>query len=92
MYILLIGLGGLVMGPKIFAGPGMHPAGATWSYGYLTMIVVLAPAVLDSQTGAAAGSAFWSRLAMFIWATIYGTGAVFVFDTLWPRKQADEAE
>ena len=92
MYILLIGLGGLVMGPKIFAGPGMQPAGATWSYGYLTMIVVLAPAVLDSQTGAAAGDAFWSRLEMFMWATIYGTGAVFVFDALWRRKPADKPE
>jgi len=92
MYILLIGLGGLIMGPRIFGGPGMHPAGATWSYGYLTMIVVLAPAVLDTQTGAAAGDAFWSRLEMFVWATIYGTGAVFVFDTLWPRKSADESE
>ncbi len=92
MYTLLIGLGGLVMGPRIFAGSGMQPAGATWSYGYLTMIVVLAPAVLDSQTGAAAGDAFWSRLAMFIWATIYGTGAVFVFDTLWRRKPAADPE
>jgi hypothetical protein len=92
MYILLIGLGGLIMGPRIFAGPGMQPAGPTWSYGYLTMIVVLAPAVLDSQTGDAAGAAFWSRLEMFIWATIYGTGAVFVFDTLWPRKPADESD
>lgn len=92
MYIMLIGLGGLIMGPRIFAGTGMHPAGATWSYGYLTMIVVLAPAVLDTQTGAAAGDAFWSRLEMFIWATIYGTGAVFVFDTLWRRKPADESD
>ena len=92
MYILLIGLGGLVMGPRIFAGPGMHPAGATWSYGYLTMIIILAPAVLDTQTGAAAGSAFWTRLEMFIWATIYGTGAVFVFDTLWRRKPAAKPE
>jgi hypothetical protein len=88
MYILLIGLAGLVMGPRIFAGPGMHPAGATWSYGYLTMIIILAPAVLDTQSGAAAGSALWTRLEMFIWATIYGTGAVFVFDTLWRRKPA----
>ncbi len=92
MYILMIGLAGLVMGPRIFAGPGMHPAGATWSYGYLTMIVVLAPAVMDTQSGAAAGAAFWTRLGMFIWATIYGTGAVFVFDTLWPRKRAAESE
>ena len=86
IYVLLIGLGGLIMGPRIFAGAGMHPAGATWSYAYLTMIVVLAPAVLDGQTGASADAAFWSRLQMFIWATIYGTGAVFVFDMLWRRK------
>jgi len=86
IYVLLIGLGGLIMGPKIFAGAGMHPAGPTWSYGYLTMIVVLAPAVLDGQAGASADAAFWSRLQMFIWATIYGTGAVFVFDTLWRRR------
>ena len=38
MYVLLIGLGGLVMGPRIFAGLGMHPQGTTWSYGYLTML------------------------------------------------------
>jgi hypothetical protein len=92
MYILLIGLAGLVMGPKIFAGAGMHHAGPTWSYGYLTMIVVLAPAVLDMQFGTAAGAAFWSRLEMFIWATIYGTGAVFVFDTLWRRKPAADSK
>ena len=92
MYVLLIGLGGLIMGPKIFAGRGLQPAGATWSYGYLTMIVVLAPAVLDGQTGASADAAFWSRLQMFIWATIYGTGAVFVFDALWRRKPAAEPE
>jgi hypothetical protein len=90
MYTLLIGLAGLVMGRRIFAGPGMHPGGATWSYGYLTMIVILAPAVMDTQVGAAAGAAFWTRLQMFIWATIYGTGAVFVFDTLWPRKRTLE--
>ena len=92
MYVLLVGLGGLVMGPRIFAGPGMHPAGATWSYGYLTMLVVLAPAVMDTQSGAAAGAAFWTRLEMFVWATIYGTGAVFVFDTLWRRKPTPESD
>jgi len=92
MYVLLIGLGGLIMGPKIFAGPGMHAAGPTWSYGYLTMIVVLAPAVLDGQTGVSADAAFWSRLQMFIWASVYGTGAVFVFDTLWRRKPDGQSD
>ena len=92
MYTLLIGLAGLVMGPKTFAGPGMHPQGATWSYGYLTMIVILAPAVLDGQAGASADVAFWSRLGMFILATLYAIGAVFIFDTLWPPKRKDDSK
>ncbi len=91
MYTLLIGLAGLVMGPKIFKGPGMHPDGETWSYGFLTMIVILAPAVLDGQIGTSADAAFWSRLIMFILATLYAIGAVFVFDTLWPPKQSADS-
>ena len=86
LYVLLVGLAGLVMGPRIFSGPGIHPSSATWSYAYLTMIIILAPAVVDSQVGGSAGAAFWSRLQMFLWATVYGTGAVFLFDTLWPRS------
>jgi uncharacterized membrane protein YccC len=89
LYVLLIGLAGLALGPKIFAGQGMHKDGATWSYGFLTMIVVLAPAVLDGQTGDAAGAAFWSRLAMFIGATVYAIGSVFIFDALWPPEKKD---
>ena len=64
----------------------MAANGATWSYGYLTMIVVLAPAVMDGQTGSSADAAFWSRLWMFVFATVYAIGSVFVFDTLWPSK------
>jgi hypothetical protein len=91
MYTLLIGLGGLIMGPNIFKGPGMHPQGATWSYGFLTMIVILAPAVLDGQTGASADAAFWSRLNMFLLATLYAVVSVFVFDTLWPPKKNNDS-
>ena len=91
MYTLLIGLAGLVMGPKIFKGPGMHPDGETWSYGFLTMIIILAPAVLDGQIGTSADAAFWSRLSMFILATLYAIGAVFVFDTLWPPRQSADS-
>ena len=86
MYTLLIALAGLLMGPRIFAGPGMHPAAGTWSYGYLTMIIILAPAVMDGTTGSTADAAFWSRLGMFFYATIYGVIAVSVFDAFWPRK------
>ncbi len=87
MYTLLIALTGLIMGPRIFQGPAMHPTAATWSYGYLTMIIILAPAVADAINGNSAGLAFWSRLSMFFYATIYGIGAVIVFDAFWPQEK-----
>lgn len=80
LYTLLIALAGLLMGRRVFQGPGMHPKGATWSYAYLTMIIVLAPAVLDQQTGSSADAAFWSRLIMFGLASFYGVSVVFVYD------------
>ena len=64
----------------------MHPQAGTWSYGYLTMIVILAPAVTDSATGASADAAFWSRLLMFLLATLYSYAAVYVVDALRPRR------
>ena len=81
-------LWGFILARVIFKGPGMHPAGATWSYAYLTMIIILAPAVLDGQTGDDAGGAFWARLLMMMGASLYGVVAVFVFDLF----NADAAE
>jgi hypothetical protein len=92
MYALIIGLGALIIGPKIFQGKGMHPQGATWSYGYLTMIVILAPAVMDTTGGSAANVAFLSRLLMFGFATLYGIAAIYVVDALRPRKTTAKRE
>ena len=86
VYALLIGLGGLVFGPRIFKGKGMHPDAATWSYAYLTMIVILAPAVMDTASGSSANVAFWSRLLMFALATLYGVAAVYVVDAFRPAR------
>lgn len=80
IYALLVALAALMMGGRIFEGAGMHPQAATWSYAYLTMIVILAPAVLDSATGAAAGVKFVDRLVMFAGATLYAVAAVYVVD------------
>lgn len=88
MYVLLIALAGLYFGRRIFEGRGLHANAATWSYAFLTMIVVLAPAVLDSNSGDAAGARFYDRLLMFGWATIYGVAAVYVFDAFWKRPEA----
>jgi hypothetical protein len=87
LYTLLIALAGLVMGPRIFKGPGMHPDGGTWSYAYLTMIVILAPAVMDSASGAAAGVKFAERLIMFAGTTLYAVAAVYVFDAFRPARK-----
>jgi len=80
IYTLIIALAGLIMGPKIFQGRAMHPQGATWSYGFLTMIVILAPAVMDSAGGGPAGLKFWDRLVMFGGTTLYAVGTVYIFD------------
>lgn len=86
LYTLLIALAGLVFGPRIFAGRGLQPNGPTWSYGFLTMIVVLAPAVLDGDFGSSADARFYDRLLMFIWATLYGVGAIYLFEVFWPQR------
>jgi hypothetical protein len=86
MYALLVALGALIFGPRIFQGKGMHPEGGTWSYGYLTMIVILAPAVMDTASGSSADVAFWTRLLMFALATLYGVAAVYVVDAFRPAR------
>ena len=86
IFCLLIALAGLIYGPRIFQGPGMHPKGGMWSYAYLTMIIVLTPAVTSVQETGDATEAFYTRLLLFVVIAIYGTISVAVFDTFWPDK------
>lgn len=90
VYALVVALAGLIAGPRIFRGKGMAPDAATWSYGYLTMLVILAPAVMDSAFGAAAGVKFVDRLIMFILATLYAVAALYVVDAFRPRRHRNE--
>ena len=86
IYSLLFLLCGLIMGPKIFSGQGMAPQASVWSYGLLTMMVIVAPAAMDSAGGDAAGSKFFDRITMFVVATFYAVTAVYLFDQLWPDR------
>lgn len=88
VYTLVVGLAGLVAGRKIFRGAGTARDADTWSYGYLTMLVILAPAVMDSAFGAAAGAQFVDRLIMFVLATLYAVAAVYVVDAVRPRRKS----
>lgn len=85
---LLVILSGLIMGRKIFQGQGMAAGAGVWSYAFLTMLVIVVPAVLDGANGAAAGAKFFDRIAMMGWATLYGVAAVYVFDAFWRGKVA----
>jgi len=86
IYALLVTLAGLLFGRRIFQGKGLHAEAGTWSYAYLTMIVILAPAVMDTASGSSADVAFWSRLLMFALATLYGVAAVYVVDAFRPAR------
>ncbi|MDH4254156.1 MAG: DUF2955 domain-containing protein [Gammaproteobacteria bacterium] len=89
LYTLLVALAALVFGRRTFHGAGLHADGETWSYGFMTMIVILAPAVLDSATGASADVKFVDRLLMFAGATLYAVAAVYVFDAFRPGRPAN---
>jgi hypothetical protein len=86
-YTLLIALGGLIMGRRIFSGLAMHAQASTWSYAFLTMIVLIAPAVLDGPGGSNASASFYSRLGMMIAATLYSVVAVRIYDAFRPLQK-----
>jgi hypothetical protein len=86
VYGLLTLLAGLVFAPRIFAGAGLARTAPIWSYAFTTMLVILCPAVADSQSGAAAGARFMDRIIMFVIATLYGALAVYLFDRFWPER------
>lgn len=86
MYTLLIALAGLIYGRWIFQGPAIHAKSQMVSYAYLTMVVILAPAVLDGAGGGSAGIEFSNRILLFLLIAVYGTLSVAVFDAFWPGK------
>jgi hypothetical protein len=87
IYSLLFLLCGLIMGPRIFSGAALAPRASVWSYGLVTMMIVLAPAAMDSASGTGASARFSERITMFALATIYAVAAIYLFEALWPAKQ-----
>ncbi|NCF62133.1 MAG: DUF2955 domain-containing protein [Gammaproteobacteria bacterium] len=87
-YTLLVGLAGLLYGRRIFQGPAMHPKFSMWSYAYMTALILLAPALMDSPASGGSGAAIWFRVWLFILVALYGTTAVAVFNAFWPEKQS----
>ena len=92
LYAIFVALAGFYAGRRIFSGPAMSADAGTWSYGYLTMLIILAPAIMDTSTSA--GIKFWERIFMFGATTIYSVIAVYVFDAFWkrPARAADQRQ
>jgi hypothetical protein len=90
IYSLMFLLCGLIMGPRIFSGTGLAPRASVWSYGLITMIIVIAPAATDSAGMGGAGARFSDRITMFAIATIYAVAAIYLFEALWPEKQKQQ--
>lgn len=91
MYSFVIVSSGLLFGPKIFVGKGMHPRASMWSYAFMTMIIVLAPALLDGLSADGASVAFYNRLLLFIFIAIYGSVVITVFDAFWSFDKKSQA-
>jgi hypothetical protein len=86
-YTLLIMLACLLFGRKIFHGPSVQADFSKWSYALLTLVAIIAPAVLDNPGSDGAGAAIWTRLALFAVIAVYGTATVAVFDAFWPGRE-----
>lgn len=92
IYGLLFALCGLVIGQKVFSGDGLARNGSMWSYGLLTMMVIVAPAAVDSVSGDGASARFADRITMFFLATLYAISALYLFAALWPSKTEENEE
>lgn len=92
LYVLTVAWAGLLFGRRIFQGAAVRPDFSQWSYAYVTMLILLGPAVLDSPLSGGAGGAVWTRLSLFLLIAAYGTVSVAVFDAFWPARAASGAE
>lgn len=92
LYGLLMALAGLLFATKMFNGIGTSAKTDMWSFAFLTMIIILTPALADSQLSNGADAAFYTRLALFIIIGLYGWFAVVVYDAFFPVKQKRSSE
>jgi hypothetical protein len=58
-----------------------------WDYAFMTKIILDAPAVLKTGlTGNTADTRYMHRLVRFLYVTLYGAAAVYLFDGMRERR------
>ncbi|WP_224784808.1 DUF2955 domain-containing protein [Marinihelvus fidelis] len=88
MFTLLTLLAGLVFGRFVFSGIAVNPDFSKWTYAFVTMLVLIGPAVTDSPLSD--GVSFGMRLWLFMVIAVYGTVAVRVFDAFFKPESNDD--
>jgi len=82
MYFLWMLLFSLYFSCKIYQFiPTRYPA-SFWLNTAMTMILVLGPAIEDSATGTGVYAAFFSRISLFVFATLYAWLALYSMEYL----------
>ena len=58
-----------------------------WMNSAITMLIIIGPAVEDSNSGKDVYSAFFIRLGLFILVTLYALGAIYILEYMRTRKR-----
>ncbi len=91
-YVLLHVIAALFVGRKMFKGPALTPSASMWSYALVTALIINGPAVFGSGfTGEPSAMRSWMRIAQFLFVSVYASGAVYIFDHFWQKKQRKQA-
>lgn len=70
--------------------PSRYPA-SFWLHVAMTMVIILGPAVADSETGSDVYAAFFSRISLFLAATLYSLEALYGMEALRTYRQQKKA-
>lgn len=87
MYTLWMTAAGLYAGCKLFGVLATRVAPSFWSNAFVTMLILLGPAVEDSVSGEGAAAAFAVRFATFVGVTVYAWLAIALLEGWRSRRR-----
>jgi len=88
MYTLWMTAAGLYAGCKLFGVLATRAAPSFWSNAFVTMLILLGPAVEDSASGEGAAAAFAVRFATFVGVTVYAWLAIALLEGWRSRRRS----
>jgi len=86
MFFLWMLLFGIYFAGKFFGVFVSRFPASFWQYAFVTMLILLGPAVADSASGKDVYQAFVVRLILFVAVTVYAWGAIILLEHLRARR------